>query len=177
MNAILEEAYFTWLYKQVGVLNAHNPSRTHWSLAKQLHSKEFVWLIPNDDNRVEDGRDLRFEFLVDNDISDPGPTWIGLGCSMFELTLGLARRLSFEADGEPREWFWQLLENLDIAHYTDDRYTRFVFSQVDEILDTVIWRHYAPDGHGGFFPLQDTSEDQRKIELWYQLSAYLSTEI
>ena len=87
MNAILEEAYFTWLYKQVGVLSAKNPSRTHWSLAKQLYAKEFVWFIPNDDNRLEDGRDLRFEFLVEQELDDPGPEWMGLGCSMFEMLI------------------------------------------------------------------------------------------
>jgi hypothetical protein len=177
VNAILEEAYFTWLYKQVGVLSAKNPSRTHWSLAKQLYAKEFVWFIPNDDNRLEDGRDLRFEFLVEQELEDPGPEWMGLGCSMFEMLIGLARRLAFDADGEPREWFWQMLDNLDIAHYTDDRYTKRIFAEVEEALDRVIWRQYAPDGHGGLFPLSDAHEDQRKVELWYQASAYLSTEI
>jgi len=178
VNAILEDSYFTWLYGQIGVIHAKNPSRTHWSLAKQLHTKEFVWFIPNDDNRREDGRDLRFEFLVEQDIEDPGPTWMGLGCSMLEMLLGLARRLSFEADeGEAYDWFWQLLDNLDIAHYSDDRYTNKVYAEVEEVLDRVIWRTYAPDGRGGLFPLSETHDDQRKVEIWYQLAAYLSTEI
>lgn len=177
MNAILEDAYFTWLYKQIGIVRAKNPSRTHWSLAKQLHTKEFVWFVPNDDNRVEDGRDLRYEFLIEEQVPDPGPEWMGLGCSMLEMLIGLSRRLSFDADGEPREWFWQMMENLDIEHYTDDRYTKRVYAEVDEILDQVIWRTYAPDGHGGLFPLINANEDQRKVELWYQCSNYLSTEI
>jgi hypothetical protein len=127
---------------------------------------------------MEDGRDLRFEFLVDQGIDDPGPTWMGLGCSMLEMLLGLARRLSFEADeGEAYDWFWQLLDNLDIAHYFDDRYTNQIYAEVEEVLDRVIWRQYGPDGHGGLFPLSEAREDQRKVEIWYQLAAYLSTEI
>lgn len=177
MNATLENAYFTWLYEQIGSTQAHNTSRTHWSLAKQLYTKEFIWFVPNDDNRLEDGRDLRFEFLVEKEIDDPGPEWMGLGCSMFEMLIGLSRRLSFEAEGEPREWFWQLLDNLDIAHYSDNRYTNRVFAEVDATLDRVIWRTYAPDGRGGLFPLSNPQEDQRKVEIWYQLSSYLSTEI
>lgn len=177
MTADIENEYFTWLYRQIGAVSVKNPSRTHWSLAKQLHMKEFVWFIPNDDNRVEDGKDLRFEFVQDCEIASPYPSWMDLGCSMLEMLVSLSRRLSFDADGEPREWFWQMMENLDIAHYSDDRYTKQVFAEVDNILDTVIWRTYAPNGRGGLFPLVVAHEDQRKVELWYQFSAYVLNDI
>jgi hypothetical protein len=58
MHEPLEEAYFRWLCNQVVNVKLKNPSRTYWSLLKQLHSREFVWIIPNDDNRLEDGRYL-----------------------------------------------------------------------------------------------------------------------
>jgi len=45
----LDELYFTWLYSQVGSVRTRNPARTYWSLLRYLYTKEFVWIIPNDD--------------------------------------------------------------------------------------------------------------------------------
>ena len=176
MNALLDEEYFIWLYKQIGNSRPKNPSRTHWSLARQLFTKEFVWIVPNDDNRVEDGRDLRHEFLEASEILDPSPEWIGLGCSFLEMLIGLSRRLSFETDGEPREWFWQLIENLDIYH-NDQVYNNAIRKQIDDVLERVIWRTYNYNGQGGLFPLEMADSDQRKVEIWYQLGAYLISEM
>ena len=176
MNALLDEEYFIWLYKQIGNSRLKNPSRTHWSLARQLFTKEFVWIVPNDDNRVEDGRDLRHEFLEASEILDPSPEWIGLGCSFLEMLIGLSRRLSFETDGEPREWFWQLIENLDIYH-NDQVYNNAIRKQIDDVLERVIWRTYNYNGQGGLFPLEMADSDQRKVEIWYQLGAYLISEM
>ncbi len=176
MSPPLEEEYFVWLYSQVGAVNLKNPSRTHWSLLRQLFKKEFVWFVPNDDNRVEDGRDLRYEFLEERGIEDPGPTWRGLGCSMLEMLIGLSRRLAFQADGEPIEWFWQLLENLEIVH-NDQHYNDALAEEIDDALDRVIWRTYNSDGSGGLFPLQNPREDQRQVEIWYQLGAYVLADI
>lgn len=175
MNEPLDEPYFKWLYSQVCNSRFKNPARTYWSLLRRLYVKEFVWSVANDDNRVEDGRDLRFEFMESHGIeNDVDVDWLGLGCSMLEMLIGLSRRLSFEDDGEPREWFWRLLENVDLARYTDmicDRYT--CHEEIDRVLDRVIFREYDADGRGGLFPLNHARRDQRDVELWYQLSAYL----
>ena len=59
MSHILDEDYLTWLYSQVGSVKLRNKAKSHWSLLRQMYTKEFIWLIPNDDNLLEDGRDLR----------------------------------------------------------------------------------------------------------------------
>jgi hypothetical protein len=46
--------------------------------------------------------------------------------------------------------------------------------QVDNILYNLVWRNYHADGRGGFFPLQNPDVDQTKVEIWYQLNAYVS---
>lgn len=97
--------------------------------------------------------------------------WLRLGCSMFELLIGLSRRLSFEDDGEPRGWFWHLMDNIGLRIYSDAKMMSTV--RIDEILDRVIWRTYEYDGTGGLFPLKYPAKDQTEVELWYQLSAYL----
>lgn len=168
MSASLEESYFSWLASQVVDLRERNKSKTFWTLLRQLHHKEFVWLIPNDDNRVEDGKELRYEFLQGAHIP---PAWVGLGCSFLELLIGLSRRLAFEAEGRPRDWFWEMLENLQLNEYTDNDYPPA--EVVDEIMEMVIWRQYHPSGAGGIFPLRHPEGDQTKTELWYQLCYYV----
>lgn len=175
MDEPLDESYFVWLYRQVASVRLKNPARTYWSLLRHLFRKEYVWLVPNDDNRVEDGRDLRYEFFETDGI-EPDPEWLGIGCSMLEMLIGLSRRLAFEAEGESAGWFWQLIENLDLRQYNDNNYDdrdKELFLKIDETIDQVIWRTYDFNGTGGLFPLTDPQEDQRDIELWYQMSRYL----
>lgn len=170
MSEPTDELYFGWLYGQVCNIKLKNPSRTYWKLLRLLHTKEFVWIIPNDDNRLEDGRLLRDEFVQEVYVPED-QNWIDLGCSMLEMLIALARRCSFEDDLPVDEWFWHMMENLGLNGYSD----RGGWSEqdVDEILDDVIWRTYEPDGRGGLFPLMDAPEDQREVELWYQMSEYL----
>ena len=174
MDEPLEEQYFTWLYNQVASVRLKNPARTYWSLTRLLHKKEFEWSVPNDDNRVEDGRDLRHEFVTQHHIYRPDPEWVGMPCSMLEMLIGLSQRLSYEAEGDARDWFWELIENLDLEHFNDRAYHGDVSKyHINAILDRVIKRQYQPDGYGGLFPLHDPRRDQRKVELWYQMSNYL----
>ena len=171
MSQPLDELYFTWLYSQVDSVRTRNPSRTYWKLLKQLYTKEFVWIIPNDDNRAEDGRDLRYEFIEDQGLNYVDPDWLHLGCSMLEMLVALSRRLFFEAEEKPRWWFWHLIENLGLSGYTDA--VDIPTNKVNDVLDRVIWRTYSRSGNGGLFPLKKPSRDQRDVEIWYQLSAYL----
>lgn len=170
MNQPLDELYLNWLYECVADPTLASPSKTYWNLLHHLYTKEYLWLVPNDDNRVEDGRFLRDEFCDDLGLHDMDPHWMDLGCSMLEMLIALSRRLSFQAEGEPRDWFWHLIDNLDIR-ISDRR--RFPESRVEEVLDAVIWRTYNPDGSGGLFPLRHPDRDQRDTEVWSQLNAYL----
>jgi hypothetical protein len=172
MSARLDELYIQWLYSQVGNVRLTSKSKTFWSMARQLYKTEFVWFVPNDDNRAEDGRDLRYEFF-DQTGEELDVDWFDQPCSMFELLLGLARRLSFEAGGEPRAWFWHLLDNLDLGRVTDAHYNDDTERGIAEILDRINRRTYNRDGYGGLFPLRRPRRDQRKVELWYQLNAYI----
>lgn len=173
MSALLDEQYLTWLYSQVGSVKLRNSARTHWSLLKQLYKKEFVWFIPNDDNRVADGRDLRYEFVESYYKGPIDPDWMDLGCSMLEMLLALSRRLEFESNGDSRAWFWHLIEVLDLFQFNDRNYDDLAEETIDDALNKVIFRRYSPNGNGGLFPLRNPERDQREVELWYQMSSYL----
>ena len=140
---------------------------------RQLYVKEFVWLIPNDDNRAEDGKELRYEFINEQGIDEVDQEWLDLGCSVLEMMIALARRAAFESDDEVVEWFWRFIFNLGLNNHTDIAYASKTEREVDNVLDTVIFRTYDADGLGGLFPLTHPRQNQRKVELWYQLAAYL----
>jgi hypothetical protein len=175
VNPPLDESYFRWLYSQVCDVEEIRPSRTYWGLLRQLYVTEFVWIIPNDDNRADDGKDLRAFFAKEMGLYDYAgiidPVWESLGCSMLELLIGLSRRLSFQAEGEPRVWFWRLIKNANLLLDCDLR--KFPRAEISEKLDRIIWRKYEYNGHGGLFPLRDSYADQREVELWYQMQAYV----
>lgn len=168
----LDETYLQWLYRQVADPAERRASRSYWNLLRQMYTHEFVWLIPNDDNRVEDGRALRREFVSAMGYRSVDRNWLELGCSTLEVLIALSRWLSFEADeGEPADWFWHMMRNLGLNVWNDRRH--IPVEDVEDVLDRLMWRQYEPTGEGGLFPLSYPSEDQRKVEIWYQLNAYL----
>lgn len=171
----LDDVYFEWLYNIVAVSRNRNPSNSYWNLCRKLYTTEFIWYVANDDNRVEDGRELRFEFFdkenieIDRAVMD----WTELGCTMLELLIVLARMAAFETDKPVAEWFWRLMHNLELERYSDDIYEISIQEEVEEVLERVVNRTYSPDGVGGLFPIRHPARDQRNIELWDQMSAYL----
>lgn len=168
----LDEAYFVWLYSQVGSVKNRNRSKTYWTLMKLLYKKEFTWTdIDKDENRAQDGKDLRREFLRDHPELPEEPGWIDMGCSMLEMLVALSWKVAFEGGGEPADWFWVLIENLGLKECTDASPPDEMI--LNHILDKVINRDYLPSGVGGLFPLDDPQQDQREVELWYQANAYL----
>jgi hypothetical protein len=167
MDAELENKYFEWLYSHI-----EKPNLDYWSLARILFRKEFIWFVANDDNRVEDGRELRYEFSYETN-TKLTPEWHSFGVSMLEMLIALSRRLSFQADGEPRDWFWELMANLDLVRFSDRYFSERDADKIDQILDRVIWRTYSYSGDGGLFPLENPDRDQRHVEIWYQMNAYV----
>lgn len=173
MPGTTDDRYFEWLYSQIGATRNRNPARSYWSLARKLYTVEYVWLIPNDDNRVADGIELRHEFISEQGIDEVEKEWLELGCSVLEMFIALARRAAFESDRSPVEWFGIFLRNLGLDKLSDANWKLRSDNQVDYILEPFIYRNYAPDGTGGLFPLKGIAQDQREVELWYQLATYL----
>lgn len=160
----LDYKYFEWLVSQVRIPNG----KTYNDVFEIMHNTEFVWTVPNDDNRVHDGKDLRYEFGESQSIK------LKLdGVSVLEVLIGLSRRTAFTGGGEPEEWAWRLLKNLRLRKCSDPLNLENR-RRVEDILDALIWRTYRPDGLGGFFPLKHAMEDQTQVEIWYQMNTYIN---
>jgi hypothetical protein len=156
--------YYDWLVSQIEIPNGKN----YYDLFERMHNIEFVWTVPNDDNRVQDGLDLRTEFINGRTDMLSLPN----AATMLEILVSLSRRVAFTAGGEPEQWAWKLLKNLRL-HKKSDPLTDEKLHHVDDILDAVIWRTYERDGRGGFFPLNHPEDDQTKVEIWYQMNTYV----
>lgn len=173
MNAPLDELYLVWLYAQVEDTRIKSPGRTYWNLFKGLFTTEFIWLVPNDDARIEDGRELRFEFLQDAEIPEVDPKWIAQGVSYLELMVALARRLAFQTDTDVDDCFWILASNIGLNEYNDSYKKIPLEHKIEEVTEQITFRTYRTDGQGGFFPLRHPDRDQTKVEIWYQMCAYI----
>lgn len=166
----IEEVYFNWLYSKVASVDVPTPSLTYLGLLRELHSIEFVWLVSGDDNRAEDGIDVRKEFLIQSHLEDD-PYWMSMGCSVLEMLIAFSRRAEFETDLSVRHWFWIFMGNLGLDDLTDA--ATGVARKVENTLDPFLWRTYLRDGRGGLFPLRNAEHDQREIEIWYQFCEWL----
>lgn len=160
MTTAVEQKYYEWLVSQIDIPN----NKSYHELFEIMHNFEFIWTIPNDDNRVQDGLDLRTEFSNRR---------LALGgATVLEVLIGLSRRIAFTVDEDPREWAWRLLKNLRLHKMSDPLSDRQRL-RVNDILDGLVWRTYYRDGRGGFFPLKLSEEDQTKVEIWYQMNQYV----
>lgn len=180
----LRDDYVLWLYKHIGKLK---PS--YLKLCKELHRKKFRWFIQNDDNRCLDGLELRERFVEDTRLDESHTEvayFLKEECSVLEVLVALAQRMNglmydLNDTGKNRsgEFFQEMLENLRLDRFTDNRSPDGRFppvdeAEIDEILEVMMDRTYGVDGRGGLFPLKKRhKEDQSGVEIWYQMMVWL----
>jgi hypothetical protein len=166
--------YFKWLTSQIEIPES-NP-RTYNDLFSRMYEIEFVWHVSGDGNRVQDGLDLRTQFMnqTRRKKSSDLDAIIHKGASVLEVLIGLSIKVAFIAGGVPEIWAWQLIENLHLERASDP-FTIGKANRVDDTLEALIWRTYQWNGQGGFFPLSsETLIDQTKIEIWDQMHIYVN---
>jgi hypothetical protein len=171
-DGTLDARYLDWLYEQVSPSKSRIPELSFWNLCEQLFRKRFEWFQPNDDNRIADGKELREEFVIETR-AERNRDWMEIDCSVLEMLVALSRRCEFESSEDAYFWFWRMIQSLNLREYTDDVYDKGVEYVVNDVIDIMIHRQYRRDGVGGLFPLVHPDQDQRKVEIWYQMSAYI----
>lgn len=167
-----DQDYYAWLISQIEVPEG----RTYYDLFERMHNTEFVWIVPHDDNRIHDGLDLRTEFLrgthgLPSEEILKLRIMTGKSASFLEVLIALSRKAAFLCDGEAQDWAWYLIENIGLDKIFDPMTDKKAI-KAEEIFERVIWRTYEYNGEGGFFPLNFPNEDQRKVELSFQLNKY-----
>ena len=170
------DPYFDWLCILIGI-DSRTSGRNYGILARALHSIEFRAKLPEDRNRGMDGMQLRVEFMK---YHGPYGSSVNRGpCTMLEFFVALAKSMSFlrggNASGHKTEYyFWKMMDNLKLTKLTDDKWH---YLNGDFFVEDAIWRiqerQYDYSGAGGIFPLLHAREDQRRVEIWYQMHAWL----
>lgn len=164
--------YYQWLLEKVNCRKAENYTK----LLRVLHDIPFEWSVPMDKNRALDGMELRFDYIDDDKIDsyEYNPYEVeNVPCSCLEMMIALAEKFCFDVIGEhyktTAEWFWLMIDNLEISKYTDEHFDE---EDIKEKINKMIKRQYDKKGNGSMFPIHDNGIDQRKNELWYQLCAW-----
>lgn len=164
-----DESYFLWLCGLVVDFEYEDRLQNSMDMMNGLFSEPFVAWIPNDDNRASEGQGLRDRYKNEtrNEISR---RLYFSDCNFLEMMIALAHRFAWEIvalDQTVEELipgcFWTMVNNLELQPN----------SQNYKKLAIVNKREYFPSGKGGLFPLENSREDQTKVELWYQLQAYV----
>lgn len=185
-NEVINE-YFEWLYNTV-CGKVYSKKISYRQLLMHLHGIEFTYIIPNDENRASDGKELRYHYAMSKecqydsdlvlDILD-GHGIIETPCSVLEMMVALSIRCEDLMDDpaigdRTSQWFWGMINNLGLNGMYNDRYDR---AMVDRIIQRFLNREYESNGKGGLFTVRNTNEDLRKVEIWYQVCWYLNTII
>lgn len=172
----IKAEYLGFLYDIVRDSN-HEDYR---QLLDRLHSIPFVPILDMDSNRCSDGVGLRLYFCSTYKYDEiEAERSLGGPCSVLELMVGLAKRMEDDIMWDPdygdrtSVWFWQMVDNLGLSGCNDDNYDAETDEKVCYIIDNFIGRRYFKDGYGGLFPLKNAKQDQRKVEIWYQMQAFL----
>lgn len=166
--------YFKWLCLLVDAGEGEDHDIFVDGVLTILFEKEFYWLIPNDENRAMDGKELRNVYKFDEHRSIS--SFQDEPCSCLEMLIALAHKWDFDIDYNPgsgdrtSDKFWEMIGNLGLDKYAlSDRDNVLIDTTIEDWLA----RNYREDGLGGLFPLNDPSGNQRKVEIWYQMQAYI----
>jgi hypothetical protein len=171
----IKDNYLCFLYDIVRDSN-HEDYRI---LLDRLHSIPFRVVVDRDSNRLQDGVDLRLYFCKKCGLELESINELDGECSVLEMMVALARRMENDILWDPDYgdrtpiWFWQMIDNLGLSSCTDENYDDETDDKVVHTIDILVSRHYFADGFGGLFPLKHATVDQRKVEIWYQMHAFL----
>ena len=172
----INNEYFEWLCELVDI-HRFSKSISYRKLLMHLHNIEFTWFVPNDDNRADDGIQLRRRFaLARDDISIQ--RYLQGPCSVLEMMVALAARCEdwiMDDDSMGNrigQWFWGMVHNLGLSPMLDSNFDR---EFVDDVIARLLNREYEPDGRGGLFTVKHCAHDLRTVEIWCQLSWYLGS--
>lgn len=172
----IRSVYFEWLYAKAFEVRDLGSNDSYLTVCSHLHSVEFWDGVPNDDNRRVEGEELRDEFVSNTpvvDAEDYARLYSNGRASVFEVLIGLARRAEYNVELGISEWMRIFLDNLGLLQYSDAKFRVAHRGEVERIIRIFNQRQYDRNGQGGIFPLQRTRRDQRRVELWYQMAAYI----
>ncbi len=179
-DGILNE-YFEWMIKLV--CDGKYSKRLSWrKLFRLLHETEFIYILEMDENRADDGIDLRYRFAYESGYNEHiiEDAMRNRPCSLLEMMVALSQRCEEHITNDPDsgnrtgKWFFEMIESLGLMDMDDEHFDKVIAA---DILTCFMRREYQSDGCGGLFTISDDGHDMRSAEIWYQMMWYLNENI
>lgn len=167
--------YFDWL-TDIVCRDRFSKAVSFRKLLAHLHSVEFTNLIERDENRAEEGKELRHRFAYYHASIRNAEIYLNGPCSVLEMIIALAIRCEENIMDDPTmgdrtsQWFWDMIVSLGLGSMIDREYDK---DYVDFVIDRFLNREYEPNGKGGLFTINNCEEDLRTVEIWCQMCWYL----
>lgn len=171
----LNKLYFQWMCRLV-CTDRYSNGPSYNNLLFHLNKCEYHPSMIMDENRADDGMDLRYRFGYENAYEGPMiATFLDdRPCSMLEMMIALSIHCENIMGDRAGDWFWNMISNLGLSAMFDEQYNPDV---VDDIIVSFSKRQYRKDGLGGLFYIPNTKRNMRKAELWYQMCWYLDEKV
>lgn len=167
------DIYYEWIVSKTG---SSSETCRYTNLLRYLFSRDFDYILYDDQNRCGDAMYLREQFLDEYGYSK----WdlIGLGKpKVLEIMVSLSIRMEdtmYDVSYGDRTgiWFWGMIQSLGLLYMYDDHYDE---EFVEDTINNFLARKYAVNGHGGLFTLDNESTDLRTVDIWTQSCWYLDS--
>ena len=171
--------YFEWMYSSVCTDPEGNYIPDYNDLLLYLHSRNFEYVLPMDENREADGINLRYHYGWETGVSSPEiASEIDVyQCSVLEVMVALCRRIESDVMGDYNYgnrtsiWFFSMLDSLGIADMSDENFDELYLK---DVIDKCLNREYEYNGKGGFFTCKHPYCDMRTVEIWNQAMWFLN---
>lgn len=142
-------------------------------LLNELHNSPFEAILDRDTNRIEDGEALRSSFFYEQRLNGD---FMDQEIGVLEVLVALAIRIDDEYLGNPvtphpEIIFWEMICNLGLNKCDNSHFNR---DYIYEKLAIWINREFDFYGNGSIFPLRACNFDQKSVEIWSQMKAYLN---
>lgn len=154
--------------------------RSYDELLDYLYDCPFSPRMEMDENRAEDGKELRRQFCYEHGVSRGSmldETGKVKKCTMLEMMVALAQRCESQItmdmdDGVHTErWFYPMLESLGLSGMRNGRLDE---TEAGNVIHRFLSRNYTYFGEGSLFTVNNPKYDMRNTDLWYQAMWYIA---
>ena len=169
--------YFMWLYDLV-CSGRYFKTISYDKLFSLLHNTEFVYTIPKDANRAENGIELRYHFACEHPEIKDADLYLDGPCSVLEMMVALSVHCEEDFMDDPRvgnrtgQWFWCMITNLGLGTLYDSKFDE---DYAIRVINRFLNRDYEPNGKGGLFYIRNCDIDLRDVEIYHQMCLYINS--
>lgn len=173
------EEYFNWLVDSLN-LNAGYKIQ-HYSLFKALHNISYEYFNVMDENRYQDGIDLRYRFGSDTNIPyyDITECIDICECSVLEMLVALILKIDNMITYDPKdslkaELFVDIAKSLGINEQINANFNQ---EYVNQCIFNWLHGQYEVNGQGGIITVQYPRQDMRTVDHWTQVMWYVNEKL